>query len=174
MAITQGHNANAPDNQIPIEAKPDGSMSTNYSGAIVGADGAVKTIALDLKDAGASDNDKERYDSAEGLKGFRILPAAGGATSLTHIAFGWSTVQSQLSSINSAMAALITELTTPAGTEFSNLGLIIPTQAGVWTAHGMWYGDNDWIFWDGTTTIKSVAMRSVGAALTGCLFQYIE
>jgi len=174
MAIIQGHNTNSDDDQTPIKAKSDGSMAINLSGAIVGAEGAVKSIALDLKNAGASDNAKERYDSATGLKGFRILPAAGGVASLTHIMFGWSTVQGQLASINAEMSNLITEIATPSGTERTNLGLLIPSQAGSWTQHGIWYGDTDWIFWDGEITIKSVAMRAVGAAYPGCIFQYVE
>lgn len=175
--ILQGENTNADDNQTAVKANDDGQMSIMLGGAVVGADGVLKSIILDPDAANAADADTERYNNSTGCKGFRVAPNAGGVASVTAIIFAWSTTVADLTALNVTLAALASQFATPStgGNKLSNTGILIPTEPGAWTTHAMWYNDTDWLFWDGTTRIKSIAVRSVGADYTpGVILQIIE
>jgi len=152
-----------------------GSFSPN--GAVTAVSGTYKLRILDPDDADAADADSERYNDATGVKAFRFSPSADGAASLVALIFGWSTSAGDLTAVNAAMASVDTDYTTPAlkGTAYSNVGILIPGEEGAWTTFGGWSGTTQWIMWDGTTRIKTIAIRSSGADYpNGVVLETIE
>ena len=162
---------------------PEPQKSTNNAGwvapngVVANVSGTYKLRILDPDDADAADADSERYNDATGVKAFRFSPSADGAASLVALIFGWSTSAGDLTAVNAAMASVDTDYTTPAlkGTAYSNVGILIPGEEGAWTTFGGWSGTTQWIMWDGTTRIKTIAIRSSGADYpNGVVLETIE
>jgi len=138
--------------------------------------GGIYTLMMDPDNADAADANTERWTSATGCKAFRVVPKgpAAALAALDGILYGWSTTAADLTAVNAAMAALATEVATPGtgsvGT--GNVAAIFPAKQADGTTG--WSGDLDWKLYDGTTPIKTIAVRSVGADYPeGVMVQYI-
>ena len=138
--------------------------------------GSLYTLMMDPDNADAADANTERWVSATGCKAFRIIPKgpADVLAALDGIVYGFSTTNADLTAVNAAMSTLATEVATPGtgsvGTP--NVAAIFPAKQADGTTG--WSGDMDWKIYDGTTLIKTIAVRSVGADYPeGVMVQYI-
>lgn len=154
--------------------KPPQNVAPNN--AVIAAQGEYKCTILQPDNGDATAVDVERWISETGCMAFRVTPLEQGVVSLDGIVFGWSTTYNDLAAVNSAMAQISGQITTPNGTMVPNVGVILPTVDGSWgNNHAMWYGMMDWIYWDAMTTIKTIAVRSHGADYDkGVLLEVIE
>jgi hypothetical protein len=142
----------------------------------VGQLGQLTSIVLNPKDDDAAAADTERWLSTTGAMAFRVIPKAP-ASALANflgLLFAWSTAANDLTAVNALLAALDTGISTPAsgGTEVVNTGVLLPlVQAGGVTG---FTGSTGWITWDGESRIKTIAVRSVGAAwAAGAVLQVV-
>lgn len=141
-----------------------GSKHVSMNGAITAVSGTRGILTMQPDAADAADADLERYDDTTGVKAFRVVPRAPAIALFEAIIFGWSTTASDLTAINSRMSSAATAYSTPDGSQDQGVGLIIPGIEGATPTGGaLWYGDLDWVVWDGTLRIKTIAVRSVGA-----------
>jgi len=147
-----------------VKTKTSGAMHVSQNGTVTAVNGTLNTYILAPDDADAADVITERYDDATGVKAFRIIPHTPAVALFEGIIFAWSTTAGDLTALNTIMAAVDGSLVTPDGIAHANAGLILPSVVGATPTGGdNWHGDLDWIIWDGTTRIKTIAVRSSGA-----------
>lgn len=165
---TTNHGKDSNGNWVPMGAATD--ASGNPAGLTVQGEskfsisGTLKTYVL-APDAGTpADVDAERINDSTGFKAFRVIPHLPAIASFEGIVFGYSTDAGAISAIGSVVDAVALSLVTPDGTPYQNCGVILPSFIGATPTGGaQWSGDLNWITYDGTTTIKTIAVRSVGA-----------
>lgn len=125
--------------------------------------GAWNVYILDPDDADAADANAERINNSTGFKAFRATPLMPGVINTIAVIIGWSTTASDLTNINSAMSDLDGYITTPStgGSAVTNCIALIPD-----VATPTQWSPSPWITWDGSDTIKTIAVRSSGANYT--------
>jgi hypothetical protein len=157
-----------------------------YDPAITVVSGTRTIHTLDPDDGDAdSGATNEFYSSATGCLAFRITPlpqAEADYSLLLAVIFGWSTTEADVAAVNVQMGLADAAITSPSTADGSaangtNVGVIVPGSNAptLATAGVTWYGDLDWILWDGTTKIKTIAARTCNDVFTGgLLLEVIE
>lgn len=132
------------DGTLPVKPGPTGTPKTFVNAAV----------------QAPTDADVHRVTDATGFKAFRVRPMNGLNTSVTALAFGWSTAASDFANVNLICDELIAELidATPTGAAHENVMALLPIEA----AAGL-FESPDWIVWDGVTKIKTILCKSEGA-----------
>lgn len=128
--------------------------------------GTLKVYILDPDDADAANADAERIQDVTGFKAFRVTPLTPGAVAgILAIIYGWSTSAGDLTAVNTAMATLDVDITTPGGAGQANEGAnaIFPIGTAVDTQHD-WI-EPQWIV-ARSETIKTIAVRATGGNYT--------
>ena len=120
--------------------------------ANVGINGSVATYTAIANAAGGSgDGTSEYISSATGFKAFKLQMVSDVAIEADKLLMvGWSTTESAQAAVTTVLDALRTDLGSPDGTGHANT-MVFCNPA-----------DLPWIYWDGTTTIKTISVASQG------------
>ena len=120
--------------------------------ANVGINGSVATYTLVANAAaGSGDAATEFVSSATGFKAFKLQMVSDVAIEADKLLMvGWSTTATAQAAVTTVLDALRTALGTPDGAGHSNV-MVFCNPA-----------DLPWIYWDGTTTIKTISVASQG------------
>ena len=118
--------------------------------ANVGISGGVFTYALIANAAaGSGDAATEFISDTTGFKAFRVVLCSDNAIEANKaIMIGWDTTAAQQAAVTVVLDALRTALGTPDGAGYANcivMGAGAPTES-------------PWVYWDGTTTFKTISV----------------
>lgn len=164
-----------------VRKNAGGATLVSQDGVIQALKGVVTKYILDVEDiaatsavagTGVADADDQRLTDATGWRAFRVTPVGSAPSSVLGILFGWSTTAGDLANINPSLIAAdwaLSNLSTSAGVNVSNVGLIVPNLVGAvasTSAGELWTGDKGWIINQDGETFKTIAVGSYGAKAT--------
>lgn len=147
-----------------VQTHSGGATHISLNGVVTAVSGVMKSYPLDAINTDLTDSATNTTSFIEhaGLKGFSVenLDAIGAGEALI---VAWSTVANDSASVASRLNSFATAVGTPDAAGYSN---VIAISNGTKIVPE--------IFWDGTTSIKTIGVRIVGAAGIDVVVRAVE